>query len=204
MARIKVRKGMPSVALTKAEFTRRARERFVDPGLRCRCRMKSPRSSTRRGTAITTTASRRYTKRAGPRFADPDYELSIDWLKARDAVARAERRQKSTGVTLAHPAGQRLLTQRPDLPRRDVQDLPAGRDRPARDRARARLRGRAARPQPAHLAVRAADPALQGLRVDGACRSATGPAPAIPTMRWARSTTGWPRSIPSGWRRTAS
>jgi hypothetical protein len=31
MAKIKVRKGMPSVAITKAEFTRRARERFVDP-----------------------------------------------------------------------------------------------------------------------------------------------------------------------------
>ena len=31
MARIKVRKGMPSVALTKAEFMRRARARFVDP-----------------------------------------------------------------------------------------------------------------------------------------------------------------------------
>ena len=31
MARIKVRKGMPSVALTRAEFTARARERFFDP-----------------------------------------------------------------------------------------------------------------------------------------------------------------------------
>ena len=29
MARTKVRKGMQSVALTKAEFTRRARERFA-------------------------------------------------------------------------------------------------------------------------------------------------------------------------------
>ena len=31
MAKTRVRKGMPSSALTKAEFTRRARERFVDP-----------------------------------------------------------------------------------------------------------------------------------------------------------------------------
>ena len=31
MTKIKVRKGMPSVALTKAEFIRRARERFFDP-----------------------------------------------------------------------------------------------------------------------------------------------------------------------------
>jgi hypothetical protein len=27
----KIRKGMPSVAITKAEFIQRARERFVDP-----------------------------------------------------------------------------------------------------------------------------------------------------------------------------
>ena len=47
------------------------------------------------GRLSTIPASRRYTKRAGPRFADPDYELSVDWLKARDAVARAERAQKS-------------------------------------------------------------------------------------------------------------
>jgi multimeric flavodoxin WrbA len=94
MARIKVRKGMPSVALTKAEFTRRARERFVDPAF-------DPLQDEISG--IIDAAwdgyhdSRKspYTKRAGPRFADPDYELSVDWLKARDAVARAERAQKS-------------------------------------------------------------------------------------------------------------
>jgi multimeric flavodoxin WrbA len=94
MARISVRKGMPSVAITKAEFVRRARERFFDPAFDplqdeigeiieaawngYHEYRKSPR-----------------TKRAGSRYADPDYELSIDWLKARDAIARAERQQKS-------------------------------------------------------------------------------------------------------------
>ncbi len=94
MAKVRVRKGMPSVAITKAEFVRRARERFFDPAFEplqdeigkiveaawsgYHDYRKSPR-----------------TKRAGPRYADPDYELSIDWTNARDAIARAERRQKS-------------------------------------------------------------------------------------------------------------
>ena len=97
MAKAKVRKGMPSVALTKAEFVRRIGERFVDPAFDSlqpqiakiieaawdgyHDYRKSPR-----------------TRRAGARFADPDYDLSIDWLKARDAVARAERQQKSAAA----------------------------------------------------------------------------------------------------------
>jgi len=94
MANVMVRKGMPSVALTKAEFMRRARERFYDPafeGLQAEIGRilemawkdyheyhKSPR-----------------TRRAGARFANPEQELPIEWLKARNAIAGAERRQKS-------------------------------------------------------------------------------------------------------------
>jgi hypothetical protein len=36
MAKTKVRKSLPSVALTKAEFTGRVRERFVDPAFAAR------------------------------------------------------------------------------------------------------------------------------------------------------------------------
>jgi multimeric flavodoxin WrbA len=94
MAKIKVRKGMPSVALTKAEFMRRAHERFVDPAFDP---LQDEISKIIAAAWDGYRESRKspHTKRAGPRFADPDYELSTDWLKARDAVARAERAQKS-------------------------------------------------------------------------------------------------------------
>ena len=69
-------------------------------------------------------------------------------------------------VEVAHPADQRLRAQRPDLPGRDVQELPSGEDRRAGVRARTRFRGRAARSQPSHLGVRPQHPSLQGLRID--------------------------------------
>jgi multimeric flavodoxin WrbA len=94
MAKIKVRKGMPSVAITKAEFTRRARERFVDPAFEpLQAEIDKIIEAAWSGYHDYRKAPR--TRRAGPRYADPDYDLSIDWLETRDAIARAERRQKS-------------------------------------------------------------------------------------------------------------
>jgi hypothetical protein len=93
MARIKVRKGMPSVAITKAEFTRRARERFVDPAFEpLQAEIDKIIEAAWNGYHEYRKAPR--TRRAGPRYADPDYDLSIDWLKTRDAIARTERAQK--------------------------------------------------------------------------------------------------------------
>jgi multimeric flavodoxin WrbA len=89
-----VRTGMPSVALDKAEFARRVRQRFYDPAFAAVDReieriidvawdgyddsRKSPR-----------------TRPAGPGYADPTYELSIEWSETREAIRRAEERQKS-------------------------------------------------------------------------------------------------------------
>ena len=95
MARVKVRKGMPSVALTKAEFTRRARERFVDPAFDpLQPEIAKIIDAAWNGYHEYRKAPR--TRKAGPRFADPDYDLSADWLRSRDAIARAERRQKAS------------------------------------------------------------------------------------------------------------
>src|SRR5262245_12619464 len=85
---------MPSVALSKAEFAERVRQRFYDPAFKSvekeieriidvawdgyRDSRKSPR-----------------TRPAGRRYADPRYELSVEWSAASAAVARAERQQKS-------------------------------------------------------------------------------------------------------------
>src|SRR3954470_9547723 len=88
---------MPSVAISKAEFVRRARERFFDPAF-------DPLQD--EIGKIIETAWQGYhgyrkaprTKRAGARYADPDYELSIDWLKSRDTIAGAERQQKASAA----------------------------------------------------------------------------------------------------------
>jgi multimeric flavodoxin WrbA len=86
-----VRKGMPPVKLDRDEFEKRYRRRFLDPVFRplqgeidaiigaawdaYRNSRKSPE-----------------THKAGPDFVDPDYEISIDWLKAREAIEDAQRR----------------------------------------------------------------------------------------------------------------
>jgi multimeric flavodoxin WrbA len=95
MARITVRKGMPSVALTKAEFTARARERFFDPAFDP-LQVEIGKVIDAAWTGYHQYRKSPRTKKAGRGYADPDFDLSIDWLKARDAIARAERRQKST------------------------------------------------------------------------------------------------------------
>jgi len=93
MVEITVRKGMPSVRLSRDEFTRRMRERFYDPAFE---QLKPELDK------IIATAWQNYDdyhksprkRRAGPEFADPNYDLPIEWLVARQAIQDAERRQK--------------------------------------------------------------------------------------------------------------
>ena len=97
MARIKVRKGMPSVALTKARFTALARERFFDPAF------DPLQDEIGRIIAAAWNGYHDYrkaprTRKAGKGYADPNYDLSVDWISARAAIARAERQQKSAAA----------------------------------------------------------------------------------------------------------
>jgi len=93
VTKIKVRKGMPSVALSKAEFTERFKARFFDPAYADKARNIE---------ALIEPAWRSYhdyhkspiTRKAGKEFADPSYELSVDWLQARDSIKAAEREQR--------------------------------------------------------------------------------------------------------------
>ena len=94
MARVKVRTGMPSVALDKAEFARRMRRRFYDPAF------KSVEKEIDRIIDVAWDSYRDdrkapRTRPAGARYADPSYELSVEWSEASKAVKRAEREQKS-------------------------------------------------------------------------------------------------------------
>jgi multimeric flavodoxin WrbA len=97
VAKVKVRKGMPSVALSKAEFTRRLRERFFDPAFDpLQVEIGKIIEAAWDGYHEYRKAPR--TQKAGKGFADPDYDLSIDWLRAHEAIARAERVQKSSAA----------------------------------------------------------------------------------------------------------
>jgi multimeric flavodoxin WrbA len=88
-----VRKGMPSVELDRQEFARRFRERHADPLFD---------DVDAELAAVIDAAWRSYkdhrksprTRKAGPEFADASYELSLDWLAARDAIQAAAEQHK--------------------------------------------------------------------------------------------------------------
>ena len=202
MPKLKVRKGMPSVQLSRAEFAKRFRDRFYDPafaGLDAELGQvidtawnaydeyrKSPR-----------------TRPAGRGFVDPAFEVPIEWLDTRRSIEAAERRQKdpkSPSRILLINGSSRSDQSCPGEMSKTFRLVDAG----TRCRSQnPRLRGRPPRPQPPRPPNTAASsiPARPASRPR--CRSATGRAPAIPITRWDRSTTGWPRSTRNGLRRTA-
>src|ERR1700709_396615 len=98
MASVEVRKGMPAVKLTREEFEKRYRSRFADPAFK---------PLTRELDAVIAAAwdgysqSRKgpHTRKAGQGFADPDYDLSVDWLAAREAILAAQRRHDDANET---------------------------------------------------------------------------------------------------------
>jgi len=93
MARVSVRKGMPSAQLTKVEFTERMRNRFYDPAF-AKLRPQIETIVEAAWEAYDEYRKSPRTRRAGPGFADPSFQLPIDWLETRRAIRAAERRQK--------------------------------------------------------------------------------------------------------------
>src|SRR6201747_62222 len=81
---------MAPVKLARDEFEKRYLGRFIDPVFK---------SLDRKLDAIVNAAWEAYsnsrksplTRKAGPGFADPDYEISVDWLAAREAILAAQR-----------------------------------------------------------------------------------------------------------------
>jgi len=102
MPKAKVRKGMPSVQLTKEEFSNRVRQRFYDPTFTA----VDPEIE-----KVIAVAWKNYTeyhknprkRPAGRGFSDPKFLLPIEWLKTRKAIQQAERRQKN------HKSNSRIL-----------------------------------------------------------------------------------------------
>ncbi|HEY3148493.1 MAG TPA: NAD(P)H-dependent oxidoreductase [Dongiaceae bacterium] len=94
-----VRKGQGSTHVDKGEFTARFRQRFSDPALAL-----AENEIARLG-ELAWDGYDRYrkaprTRKAGPGHADPDYDLSVDWIAAREAMAAAEQRQRDPAAPL--------------------------------------------------------------------------------------------------------
>ncbi len=94
MARVQVRKGMPSVQLTRQEFEKRFRSRFYDPAF------QAVDGEIQRLLELAWEGYDKYRKsprgrRAGRGFADPNLRLPVEWLETRKAIRRAEMRHRS-------------------------------------------------------------------------------------------------------------
>src|SRR5690242_14228856 len=93
MAKISVRKGMPSVQLDKKEFKKRFLARFYDPAF-------APLSTKIDDVAEVAWATydeyhkSPRTRKAGKGFANPDFDAPIEWLQTRADIRAAERSQK--------------------------------------------------------------------------------------------------------------
>jgi len=93
MADINVRTGMPSVQLSEAEFKKRFLQEFYDPAFEpLKAELDKIADVAWNGYDEYRKAPR--TVKAGKAFKDPDYDLSQQWLDARNAIQAAEQRQR--------------------------------------------------------------------------------------------------------------
>ena len=87
-----IRQGQAPGQLSRAEFGERYQAAFRDPAFQAE---KEALARIEEIAWLAYKAERKapVTRKAGPGFADPDYDLSVDWLAARDAVAAAQAAQ---------------------------------------------------------------------------------------------------------------
>jgi multimeric flavodoxin WrbA len=85
------RHGMPSPELGEDEFKRRFFSQFQDSAFDP-LRTELQKVAGAAWEAYEASRKSPRTRKAGQAFADPDYDLSVDWLAARDAILAAQRR----------------------------------------------------------------------------------------------------------------
>jgi len=85
---------MPSVQLSKAEFTERLCGRFYDPAF-AEVAEEIERIIEKAWEGYDKYRKNPRTQSAGRGFADPDFKLPIEWLETRTAILNAEWRQKN-------------------------------------------------------------------------------------------------------------
>ena len=84
-----VRKGQAPKPLERDEFGRRFRIRFHDPAFRVEGDAIA-RLEEIAWHAYSEGRKAPLTRKAGPGYADPDYELSVEWIEARERIERAQ------------------------------------------------------------------------------------------------------------------
>jgi multimeric flavodoxin WrbA len=94
MKKVKVRKGMPSVALSKAEFAERFKARFYAPIFATHAD-KIESMLAEAWISYHDYHKSPLTRKAGKSFADSAYDLSVEWYAAHQAIGRAEREQRT-------------------------------------------------------------------------------------------------------------
>ena len=87
------RKVMPDPNLEEREFRERFLAQFRDPAFK-RLSPELEKIATVAWDAYQSGRKAPVTRKAGPEFADPGYDLSVDWIAARDAVREAQRRHE--------------------------------------------------------------------------------------------------------------
>src|SRR5207248_1958325 len=92
-----VRKGQAPAQLSREEFGERYRTAFHDPAFAPE-RAAIARIEQIAWLAYKDERKSPVTRKAGPGYADPGYDLSVDWIAAREAIEAAAARQ-------ADPAG---------------------------------------------------------------------------------------------------
>ena len=85
------RKGMPSPQLDEAAFRERFLSRFIDPAFD-RLTEELDQVAGAAWDAYSNHRKSPRTRKAGPGYADPDYDLAVDWLAAKAAIAAAQGR----------------------------------------------------------------------------------------------------------------
>jgi multimeric flavodoxin WrbA len=88
---IRIRKGQAPAQLERAEFSIRFRASFIDPEFRA----EDPSIARLEEIAWQAYVQGRkapFTQKAGPGYADPDYDLSVDWIAARQRIEAAQLR----------------------------------------------------------------------------------------------------------------
>jgi multimeric flavodoxin WrbA len=95
-APINIRKGQGDTRLSREEFARRFREQFYDPAFEpLKTQIEQLIEAAWSGYAASRKSPR--TVPAGNGFADPTYEISVEWLATRAAIAQAAEQQRSAG-----------------------------------------------------------------------------------------------------------
>jgi multimeric flavodoxin WrbA len=93
------RKGMPSPRLDEEAFKQRYRQQFIDPAFDA-VRAEIEQVAEVAWDGYSKSRKSPTTRKAGEGFADPDYDLSVDWLAARDAIRVAQSRYEDRAAPL--------------------------------------------------------------------------------------------------------